>query len=221
MKQRSMKPFSKASENNREPIVDVLVECFAEQQSVLEIGSGTGQHAVYFSRSLPHLIWQTSDRKQNHIGINQWIDEFPANNVQRPLELDVENKSNWDDLLALQNKNPVDGVFTANTAHIMPWSSVEKMFAGVAKLFSMNRDKDSGVRGRFVLYGPFRQDGTFTSPGNADFHQHLQQNDSSMGIRDDRDVLDLASANALKLAADIDMPANNRMLIFDFAGLTG
>ena len=215
MQASNNKPFSPASENNREPIAQVLVECFSDQQSVLEIGSGTGQHAVYFCRYLPHLIWRTSDRQQNHIGINQWIDEFPVKNIRRPLALDVENKRNWNDLLTLQNKSPIDGVFTANTVHIMPWSSVKKMFAEVASLFSMNLDRRPNSHGRFVLYGPFNRDGEFTSPGNADFHQQLQRSDSSMGIRNDRDVLDLAGDNYLELVADIDMPANNRILIFD------
>jgi SAM-dependent methyltransferase len=210
-----MKPFSRASESNRQPIIEVLLESFSDQQKVLEIGSGTGQHAVYFSRYLTHLIWQTSDRQINHNGINQWIDEFSVKNIRRPLVLDVENKDNWNHLLTLQNKNPVDGVFTANTLHIMPWSSVEKMFAGVAKLFSINRDSCSNPRGRFIVYGPFNRDGEFTSTGNAVFNQQLQQSDSSMGIRNDRDVVELAGKNFLQLVGDIDMPANNRMLIFD------
>ena len=211
------KPFSQASKNNRKPILDTLVKYFAHQHKILEIGTGTGQHAVYFSQYLAHLTWETSDRELNHKGINQWIDDFTGGNLERPLELDVENPDNWNDLVKLQSICPVDGVFTANTVHIMPWISVQKMFFGVEKLFSISAERSENASGRFVVYGPFNREGKFTSPGNAAFHQQLLESNSLMGIRDDRDVFELAAKNSLKLVDDIDMPANNRTLVFEYS----
>ena len=212
-----MKPFSQSCENNRQPILEVLLKCFALQNRILEIGSGTGQHAVYFSEFLTDLIWQTSDRQQNHKGINQWIDGLSVGNLERPLELDVEKAENWDNLAALQRMNPVNGAFTANTVHIMPWDSVEKMFSGVGRLFSIADNNGVSTRGRFVVYGPFNRDSEFTSSGNAAFHQQLRESDPLMGIRNDRDVFELADRSALELTDDIDMPANNRVLVFDYS----
>ena len=215
-----MKPFSQASENNRQPILEVLEKHFTNQQRILEIGSGTGQHAVYFPQYLQHVIWQTSDRIENHSGINQWIDGFPIDNLKRPVELDVENPDNWNNLARMAHMSPFDGVFTANTVHIMPWSNVEKMFAGVGELFSYGGGNDTSIPHRFAVYGPFNRDGAFTSAGNAQFHRHLQERDPLMGIRNDHAVFNLAKKYSLKIAYDIDMPANNRILIFDYVSFT-
>jgi len=200
-----MKPFSQACENNKQPILDVLCEYFLTTSDVLEIGSGTGQHAVHFAANLPHLNWQTSDQLSYHRGINLWIDSVSLNNIGRPVELDVMQDEQWD-IKPAGSEDNFDGIFSANTAHIMPWVAVVEMFRGAGRLLAEN--------GRLVLYGPFNHDGEFTSASNVNFHNMLVNQNPSMGIRDDCDVFNLGRKNSLALIDDITMPANNRVLVF-------
>lgn len=192
------KPFSPACERNRDPIMEVLRPLLAQTKSVLEIGSGTGQHAVYFGAHMPHLIWQTSDRPEYHPGIQLWLEEAVLENVRPPLPLDVDSEQ-W----PLER---VDAVFTANTMHIMSWPSVEKMFGGVARVLN-----DDGL---FCAYGPFSYDGQHTSESNARFDLTLRSRDPDSGIRDFGSVRELAVRNDLSLQNDHAMPANNRLLVF-------
>ncbi|UCH46927.1 MAG: DUF938 domain-containing protein [Betaproteobacteria bacterium] len=192
------KPFSPACERNREPIADVIDPLFADIESVLEIGSGTGQHAVYFGARMLHLVWQTSDLPNNHHGIHQWLEEAALPNVLPPLSLDVDDES-W----------PVqrfDAVFTANTLHIVSWPSVQNMFAGISRLL----DED----GLFCVYGPFRYGARHTSESNARFDASLRSHDPHSGIREIGAVLELARGVSLAMTADHAMPANNRLLVF-------
>ena len=191
------KPFSAACENNKEPILRVLESVFNRAKTVLEIGSGTGQHAVYFSAHLPHLTWQPSDRAENLPGINLWLADAQQGNINPPLILDVRDGA-WPEAA-------YDGVFSANTAHIMAWETVLLMLAGAA-----NRLVEGGA---FCLYGPFNYDGEFTSESNARFHQSLIMRDPAMGIRDCESVVSAAQACGLQLQSDNDMPANNRLLV--------
>ena len=156
---------------------------------MLEIGSGTGQHAAYFSRELPHLTWQASDVAQNLPGIRMWGAE--------PIELDVDKE--WP-------RPNVDAVFSANTAHIMSWPQVERMFAGVACLLP--------AAGLFALYGPFNYRGRPTSESNARFDAMLRASDPASGLRNCEAILELAQREGLALAEDNAMPANNRLLVF-------
>ena len=192
------KPFSPACERNREAIAGVLEPLFADIESVLEIGSGTGQHAVYFGARMPHLLWQTSDLPHNHQGIRQWLDEAALPNVLPPVSLDVDD--------ALWPVQRVDAVFTANTLHIAAWSSVQNMFAGVSRLL----DED----GLFCVYGPFRYGARHTSESNARFDASLRSQNPLSGIREIGAVLELAQGASLVIAADHAMPANNRLLVF-------
>lgn len=191
------KPFSQACENNKAPILGVLARAFATSQRVIEIGSGTGQHAVYFAKHLPHLDWQTSDRCENHAGILAWIRDGGPDNARPPLELDVD--ATWPALDA-------DAAFSANTAHIMHWPSVVNMFAGVAHALPAG--------GVFALYGPFAYHGRHTSESNARFDAMLRAQDPGMGIRDLDAVGELAHAHAMTLAEDHALPANNRLLLW-------
>lgn len=191
-------PWSQACENNKAPILEVLEAHLGAARRVLEIGSGTGQHAVHFARGLPHLTWLTSDRPENHAGIRQWIDHEPAANLEPPFALDVTHEP-WPSL-------EVDAVYSANTAHIMGWPAVEAMFRGVAGLLP-----EAGV---FLLYGPFNYAGLYTSPGNERFDTSLRSQEGGMGIRDFDDVSALARGQGLVLHADHAMPANNRTLVF-------
>lgn len=205
MEPDNMQPFSQACENNKVPILEVLAQYFSHSKRVFEIGSGTGQHAVYFSEQLPHLFWQTSDQAHNHAGINQWIDRIGTENVGRPREFDVLAPAHWKDLQG--NSLPAfDGVFSANTAHIMPWKGVLEMLRGIGDQLEN--------KGCFILYGPFNRDGKYTSRSNALFDRSLRQHQPHMGIRNDVDVFRVARENQLVLVDDIGMPANNRSLVF-------
>lgn len=192
-------PFSQACENNRKPILEQLLVAFRHCHQILEIGSGTGQHAVYFAPRLPHLLWQTSDLQWNHAGINSWIDRYPAGNLLRPLVLDVYG-SNWPLIAA-------DGVFTANTCHIMPWPAVVAMFSGLEKIFS-----DGAV---LVIYGPFKYGGRCTTDSNAQFDRWLRSQAPHQGIRDIEAITELAASIGLNLTRDQPMPANNQLLVFN------
>ena len=192
------KPFSQACENNKYPILAVLKESFKGLRHILEIGSGTGQHAVFFAENLPAIQWYSSDQPQYHQGINAWMDEANLPNLHRPISLNVDDP--WPEC-------DVDGVFSANTAHIMSWNSVQNMFSGVGQMLSFP--------GKFVLYGPFNRNGQFTSEGNARFDVSLRLQDPLMGIRNDEDIFELAKINNLIFMDDIEMPANNRILVFE------
>lgn len=191
------KPFSQACENNRGPILSVLQVCFSDRKSVLEIGSGTGQHAVYFAEHLPQLIWQTSDLPVNHSGINAWLADYEGHNLQPPIALDV-SMPQW--------SVEADAVFSANTAHIMSWPQAQQMIAGVGGLLPAD--------GIFALYGPFNYNGQFTSPSNAQFDLMLKQRLAHQGIRDFEAVVACAEAAGMALQQDNEMPANNRLLVF-------
>ena len=193
------KPFSQACENNKAPILAVLKEALANATNVLEVGSGTGQHAVFFAAQLPHLQWHTSDLPENHFGINQWIDEFPSDNLHRPLLLDVD-MPNW----AIEN---IDGVFTANTLHIMCWQTVQNLFSHVGKILQTG--------GRFCIYGPFNYAGKYTSDSNASFDIWLKEQAPHRAIRDFEAVEELASEEGMTLVKDYEMPANNRLLVWE------
>ena len=193
-----MKPFSESCERNKQPILAVIKPLLENRQTLLEIGSGTGQHAVFFAEQLPHITWHTSDRLENHSDIHLWIDDSPATNIKPPIQLDViEDK--WPEL-------QFDAVFSANTAHIMSWQAVQALFTGVGNVLQKS--------GFFMLYGPFNYHGKFTSASNENFEQWLKSVDSERGIRDFEAVNLLAKNAGMKLLEDYEMPANNRILVW-------
>ena len=196
-----VKPFSQACVDNREPILAVLKRVFAQQTRVLEIGSGTGQHAVYFAENLPHLHWQTSDLPGNHGGIRAWLDDYSGNNVGAPLTVDVREP--------IKNITPVDAIFSANTAHIMTWDTVQSFFQQLPLLLVPG--------GVLVLYGPFNYHGKYTSESNQQFDAYLKQNNPLQGIRDFEAIDALAKQANLSLLEDNPMPANNRLLVWQKA----
>jgi cyclopropane fatty-acyl-phospholipid synthase-like methyltransferase len=191
-----MKSFCQACENNKGPLLDVLRPLLMDRHTLLEIGSGTGQHAAFFAAALPHIVWQTSDVAENHAGIEAWIDGI--DNARTPLDLDVDD-DDWPG-------QDYDAAFSANTAHIMSWPTVINMFNGVARILSPG--------GVFALYGPFNYEGAYTSPGNEHFDGTLRDGDPEMGIRDFEAVTELAASAGLTLIADHAMPANNRTLVW-------
>ena len=191
-----IKPYSAACDNNRQPILEIIEVLFANCKEILEIGSGTGQHAVYFAEKLPHLIWHSSDLQENHAGIELWLSEVKLPNTPPPLILDV-TRAHWPEL-------NVDAVFCANTIHIIGWDSVKAMMAGAGKLLPDN--------GMLVLYGPFNYNNAYTSESNARFDIWLKQRDPESGIRNFEDVEKLANAAGLYIQHDYAMPANNRLV---------
>lgn len=192
------KPFSESCVQNRAPILAVLRAVFADRSQLLEIGSGTGQHAVYFGAELPHLRWQTADVPLHHPGIRLWLAEAALPNVLPPLALDV-NQDAW-------RTGRYDAVFSANTLHIMSWPEVERFFAGVDAVLE--------IGGVLAVYGPFNYGGAYTSESNARFDTWLKARDPNAGVRDFEAVDALARARGLVLLQDVAMPANNRMLVW-------
>ncbi len=189
------KPFSPACERNREPILGVLRERFAGRRRVLEVGSGTGQHAVHFAAALAHLVWQTSDVADNLPGIELWLAEAALPNTPPPLRIDVNQA------FAVGR---FDAVFSANTLHIMGWPEVRRLFAALPDVMS-----DGAL---LTVYGPFNINGQFSSASNARFDAQLRQGHPQRGIRDFEAVDGLAHAAGLTLLEDRAMPANNRCI---------
>ncbi len=196
-----MKLYSESCERNQEPILKILQEVLIKQQYVLEIASGTGQHAVYFGRALPHLSWQTSELTEKHEGILAWLNEIKLPNVLPPVTINV-NDVKWP-------VGIVDAVFNANTVHIISWLEVERMFAGIAHVLNAN--------GILCLYGAFKYKGEFTSESNARFDAYLRSNDRNSGIRDFENINRLAESYGLFLTSDVSMPSYNRTLIWQRA----
>jgi len=212
-----MKPYAESSEVNKGPILAVLKEIFAERKRVLEIASGTGQHAVYFGRELPHLTWQPSELPQHLPGIQAWLDEAQLPNVLAPLALDV-NDSHWSFFKSVRPElvegQPLstspDAIFNANTVHIISWPEVERMFAHIARVITPG--------GCVCLYGPYNYGGKFTSESNARFDAWLKSRDPNSGVRDFEAVNRLALSHGMVLLRDIAMPSNNRILVWEAKG---
>jgi len=192
-----MKPFAESCEQNKHVIFEVIEKHFSGCQNILEVGSGTGQHAVFFASKLPHLLWQPSEQAENISGILQWLEDYPSNNIQSPITLNVNET--WP-------ANAYDGVFSANTAHIMSWQEVICFFKGVGESL------ESG--GTFCLYGPFNYNKNFTSESNARFDQWLKDQSPLRGIRDFEELNSLAENQGLNFKEDVEMPANNRILVW-------
>jgi SAM-dependent methyltransferase len=198
------KPFSPSCERNRAPILAVLREYFADRRAVLEVGSGTGQHAVHFAAAMPWLVWQCSDHADALPGIRLWLDETGLANTPPPFALQAV-------LLPQPGLMPpvssrYDAAFSANTLHIMGWPEVQALFAGLPTVLA-----DDAV---LAIYGPFNERGNFSSDSNREFDASLKARDPRSGIRDVEAVHALAEAIGLWRIADIAMPANNRMLVW-------
>ena len=193
-------PFSQACERNKDIIFDTIKAHLDTATKVLEIGSGTAQHAMHFAQSCPHLSWQTSDQSFYLDGIRAQLSNNNIVNVLPPLELDV-NQSAW-----VSDSTVYDIVYTANTLHIMRWGDVQAFFAGLGQV-----TKSGSL---LIVYGPFKYAGEFTSHSNGGFDQSLRAGGQGSAIRDFEAVNQLAIANGFRLLMDVSMPANNQCLVW-------
>lgn len=189
------KPFAAAAKQNRDDILQILKQAFKHSNSVLEIGSGTGQHAAYFSQHLPHLTWQASDIKSMLEGIQLWLDDAALPNLPKAIELDVNGA--WP-------TEKYDAAFASNIAHIMHWQDLEALFEGLSTTLS-----EDAI---FCLYGPFNINGNYTSESNQRFDHWLKQRDAESGLRDKLQLDSLAIKNNLQPEKSWDMAANNKIL---------
>jgi cyclopropane fatty-acyl-phospholipid synthase-like methyltransferase len=194
------KPYSPACERNQTSILAVLKPLLVNSTCCLEVGSGTGQHAVYFAQAMPDLTWQCSDVSAHLAGINRWLKDSRCNNTPAALALDVFDR--WPDHL----QQRFDTVFTANTLHIMSRAAVSALFSQLGQLLHRG--------GQVFIYGPFNQGGDYSSDSNAEFDQWLKARDPVSGIRDLEWIEELASEQALTLKTAYEMPANNKLLHF-------
>jgi cyclopropane fatty-acyl-phospholipid synthase-like methyltransferase len=195
---RAMLTLSEACERNKDPILEVLRSEFAASRSVLEVGSGTGQHAVHFAAHLPHLAWQPSELEEQLGPLAERIRLEGRSNLRAPIALDARDHP-W-------RVTPVDAVFSANTLHIMAWSAVREFVRGVGGCLA--------APGVLCVYGPFRFRGQYTSDSNAEFDGWLRTRDPDSGIRDFEALEALTRTQGLVFSADHAMPANNRTLVW-------
>ena len=195
-------PFSESCERNKAPILEVLLQFLPSAGKILEIGSGTGQHIVYFAPHFPVLQWQPSDREDNLPGLVDRVGQEGSPNILPPIELDVLEQ--WP-------KVDFDVAYSANTAHIMSWDAVCALFAGLGVQLV------SG--GLYCLYGPFNQGGRHTASSNREFDRHLRSRNPQMGLRDLGELESLANRNQMVLQKQIPMPANNQILVFQKNGV--
>ncbi|MDC0429874.1 class I SAM-dependent methyltransferase [Candidatus Thioglobus sp.] len=193
-----MKQYSAACDQNKDPILKVIKPLLLNAKSVLEVGSGTGQHCVYFAKELPHLTWQASDQSMYLPSVSAWIDDAKLANTPKALKLNVD--LDWPE-------DKYQAIYSANTVHIMSWEMVLNFFKGVGQVL----DKD----GVFILYGPFNYQGQYTSQSNANFDLLLKDNNPLSAIRDFEALNQLAQKVGLSLVNDFAMPANNRILCWE------
>ena len=191
------KPYAESCDQNREPIKQILAQFVEGNQTLLEVGSGTGQHAVYLAQSFPWLSWQTSELLENHAGIQAWIDDSGLANIQPPLELDANQQ--WP-------QQRYDVLFTANTIHIMSERSVMAFFENCPNCMH--------EQSSLLMYGPFNYQNEYTSDSNARFDDWLKQRDSMSGIKNFEWLCELGEKSGLHCTHDFEMPANNRILVW-------
>lgn len=192
------KPYALSCDKNGPPILEKLKSLLSGRTSLLEVGSGTGQHAIFMAPSFPDLIWTLSDQEDRHTGIQAWLKDFPRANVRGPMTYQIG-----------RDAFPVgqfDVVFTANTIHILAWPLCLRFFDDLAQGLAS--------QGLFIVYGAFNYDGQFTSESNREFDKWLKERDRLSGVRDFEKVRDELETRGLSLFADLEMPANNRLLVF-------
>jgi hypothetical protein len=198
-----MKQTWPAPERNKQPILDVLSRAFPERATVLEIASGTGQHAAFFAEHRPGWTWQPSDHDaENLASIAAWVTESQLPNLRAPIRIDVL-EADW----KLSEVELLDAIFCANMIHIAPWSCCLGLIQGAARYLRSS--------GRVALYGPFMLAGEHTSESNATFDASLKARDPAWGVRDADQVIALCAEVDLRFVERVAMPANNQTLVFE------
>lgn len=193
------RPYAPSCDRNKEPILEVLQAVLpTTSRNLLEIGAGTGQHAVFLAPNFPHLQWLVSDRVEHHDGITMWLETSEAGNIVGPIALEI-GCDDWPD-------QPIDLVFTANTLHIMPWEIGLRLFAELGT----NLKSDT----RVIFYGPFNREGEFTSEGNRTLDAFIKQANPLSGIRDFEQVIAAMAKEGFTLLNEHAMPSNNLILEF-------
>jgi SAM-dependent methyltransferase len=198
--------FSPACERNKAPILAVLRDWLPPHARVLEIGSGSGQHASFFCQQTAGLTWQSSERQEALADLQAQLDAVPATSLApharlpEAIPLDVTRSEQWP-------CGTVDAVFSANTCHIMPASALPALLAGSARVLRPG--------GLLLLYGPFHNGGVHAAPSNADFDAHLRHLDPAMGVRDALELQEQGRGLGLEPLADVAMPAHNRILVLE------
>ncbi|MBV9982066.1 DUF938 domain-containing protein [Bradyrhizobium sp.] len=198
-----------AFHRNHQPIWAVLEKVLGDGSGeVLEAGSGTGQHVVYFARQNPDIVWWPSDLNEAHLAsIKAWRSHARRDNVRAPLRIDLTDPAWCPEMGGTEGPGPLLAVFCANVVHIAPWRVAEGLFSGSSRYLRAD--------GRLVLYGPFKREGSHTAPSNAIFDSSLRAANAEWGIRDIADLETLAAGAGLKLRKVVDMPANNLVLVFE------
>lgn len=189
--------FSTACERNQVPILAVLKEWLPVHAQVIEIGSGSGQHAAFFCQQIAGLTWQTSERQECLLDLQAQLEALSPT-LPPAIALDVTNAGQWP-------SQSFDAVFSANTCHIMPAAAITHLLAGASRVL-----RPSGL---LLLYGPFNYGGVHTAASNASFDQHLRSLDPAMGVRDASELVQQAQNLDLERVADLPLPANNQMLV--------
>ncbi len=199
----SAKKYAPATQRNREPILTVLKEALPSKVNILEIASGTGEHAVFFAPHFPQSRWIPSDiNPESLLSIAAWRKDCPTDNLQPPLTLDVA-KSNWHKQLI---KSKITAIICINMIHISPWQSCLGLMTGAGDLLPQD--------GILYLYGPYKVNNQHTAPSNQEFDQYLQAQNRAWGVRNLEDVVEIANQFGLKLEKTVAMPANNLSVIF-------
>ena len=194
--------FSPSAARNSAPILAILKRVLRTPGVVLEIGCGTGEHAVCFAEAMPSLTWQPSDvDSDSRTSTANWIKFAGLNNVLPPLDIDVCSK-----LWGVEQTAPFDAIVSINMVHIAPWAASLGLFAGAGRLLCAG--------GLLVIYGPFMLDGVHNAPSNAAFDASLKARNPSWGVRDIADLERVGEASRLRLRETIEMPADNRLLVF-------
>jgi len=192
------KPYAISCDRNSEPILEVLKDYISDRQSLFEVGAGTGQHAVFMAPHFLNLNWTLADLEDRHAGIQQWLKDFPRSNVKGPVEYSIGDTK--------QSFSKFDTVFTANTIHIVSWNTCLQLFDDLATL---------PENGLFITYGAFNYGGEFTSESNERFNKWLlEKHPGGGGIKDFEKVSSELNERGFVLLNDHEMPANNRMLVF-------
>ncbi len=204
--ERDAREFYPATDRNRDPILAILRELLAIPGTVLEIGSGSGQHAWYFAKHLPHVRWQPSDAEpERFASIEAWQAHEPFDNLLPPIGIDAA-REHWP-------VDAVDAMFCANVIHIAPWSVTMGLLRGAGKHLRPG--------GQLITYGPYRIDGRHTAPSNESFDVDLRRRNPDWGVRDLEAVVAEALSRGLRFVKRYAMPANNFVMLFQLPPVSG